>query len=91
MKKGDILTAVHVEEEGSGTVVRTDTGEVLGILSARGVKVGQKMQVGPVCGDWCRVFLMGDAFQARILEAATHNDAVSGAGVPQAPGAGRGA
>lgn len=67
MEKGDILTAVNVDEDESGTVVETDSGHVLGILSVRGVKVGQKMQVGPVCGDWCRIFLMGDAYQARIL------------------------
>lgn len=68
MEKGDILTAVRVDEDKSGTIVETDSGRLLGILSARGVKVGQKMQVGPVCGDWCRIFLMGEAYQARILQ-----------------------
>lgn len=68
MQKGDILTAIEVDEDASGTVVHTDAGYVLGILSAKGVKVGQKIQVGPVCGDWCRLFLQGDAYRARILQ-----------------------
>lgn len=71
MRKGDILEAVAVEEDGSGAVVHTENGFVLGILAAQGVKIGQKMQVGPVCGDWCRLFLMGEAYQAHILKRPT--------------------
>lgn len=67
MQKGDILTVVDVYEEEGGTVVRTDGGHVLGILSAKGIKTGAQMQVGPVCGEWCRLFLMGEAYQAQIL------------------------
>ena len=68
MRKGEILTAVEVEENENGCLVRTDTGHLLGILSARGVAKGTLMQVGPVCGDWCRVYLMGGAYQAQILQ-----------------------
>jgi len=68
VRKGDILTAVEVEENDQGSLVRTESGELLGIIAARGVKVGTKMQVGPVCGDWCRLYLLGEAFQAQILQ-----------------------
>lgn len=68
MKKGDILTAQEVREDESGTLILTDTGVLLGVLSARGVQVGQKMQVGPVCGDWCKLFLQGESYRAQILQ-----------------------
>lgn len=68
MKKGDILTAVEVREDASGSLVRTDSGELLGILSAKEVAPGAKMQVGPVCGDWCKLFLQGETYRAQILQ-----------------------
>lgn len=68
MKKGDIYTLVEVEETPSGVTVRTDGGHVLGVVGPKDVAVGAKMQVGPVCGDWCRVFLAGEAFRAQILQ-----------------------
>lgn len=68
LKKGDILTAVDVQEDEAGSLVLTDAGVLLGVRSARGVKAGAKMQVGPVCGDWCRVFLLGESYQAQILQ-----------------------
>lgn len=77
MNKGDILTVVESQEDEGGTLVRTDSGELIGILSARGVKVGTKMQVGPVCGEWCRLFLLGQSFQGRILEEAAAKTSLS--------------
>lgn len=68
MKKGDILTAREVKEDDSGSLILTDTGALLGVLSAKGVPVGAKMQVGPVCGDWCKLFLQGESYQAQILQ-----------------------
>lgn len=68
MKKGDIITAIEVTEDDSGSLIVTDTGELLGVLSAKGVPVGTKMQVGPVCGDWCKLFLQGETYKAQILQ-----------------------
>lgn len=68
MKKGDIYTAVEVHEDENGVLVRTDAGDLLGIVAAKGVQVGDMMQIGPVCGDWCRLFLKGDAYRAQILQ-----------------------
>jgi len=68
MKKGDIYTAVEVTEEPGGVLIRTDAGDLLGVIDAKGVSVGDKIQIGPVCGDWCKVFLKGDAFRAQILQ-----------------------
>lgn len=68
MTKGDILTVAEVSEDASGSLVRTDRGELLGVLSAKGVPVGAKLQVGPVCGDWCKVFLLGETYRAQILQ-----------------------
>lgn len=68
MKKGDILTVVSVVEEGSGVLVTTDSGHLLGVVKAKEVPQGTKMQVGPVCGDWCKVHMMGETYQAQILQ-----------------------
>ncbi len=68
VQKGDILTAIEVREDESGSLILTDAGVLLGVLSARGVKAGAKMQVGPVCGDWCKVFLQGESYRAQILQ-----------------------
>lgn len=67
MKKGDILTVIEASQDNSGSLVKTDTGHLLGILSAENVDAGMRMQVGPVCGDWCKVFLKGDTYRAQIL------------------------
>ena len=68
MKKGDIYTAVEVEENASGVLVRTDAGDLLGVVDAKGVNVGDRIQIGPVCGDWCRIFHRGEAYRAQILQ-----------------------
>lgn len=68
MQKGDIYTAVEVEEAPSGVMVRTDGGHLLGIVGPKEVEVGAKMQIGPVCGDWCRLFLGGESYRAQILQ-----------------------
>lgn len=68
MKKGDIYSAVEVQQDSSGVIIRTDSGHLLGVVAAEGVEVGTKLQIGPVCGDWCRVFLNGEAYRAQILQ-----------------------
>ena len=52
MQKGDIYTAIEVQEDPSGVLIRTDGGHLLGVVAAKDVQVGAKMQVGPVCGDF---------------------------------------
>lgn len=68
MQKGDIYTAIEVQEDPAGVLIRTDGGHLLGVVAAKDVQVGAKMQVGPVCGDWCRIFLGGEAYRAQILQ-----------------------
>ncbi len=68
MKKGDIYSVVGVEQDASGVIVETDAGHVLGVIAAHDVEVGAKLQVGPVCGDWCKVFLKGETYRAQILQ-----------------------
>lgn len=68
MKKGDIYTAVEVTPAPGGVAVRTEDGHLLGVVGPKDVPVGAKMQIGPVCGDWCRVFLGGEAYRAQILQ-----------------------
>lgn len=68
MKKGDILTIVKAVQDVSGYVAQTDRGHVLGIIGIEGLNKGALMQIGPVCGDWCKVFVKGDQYQAQILK-----------------------
>ena len=68
MKKGDVYTVVDVEAGDGGVLIQTDAGHVLGVIAAHDVEVGAKLQVGPVCGDWCKVFLKGETYRAQILQ-----------------------
>ena len=68
MKKGDVYTVVDVEAGDGGVLIRTDAGDLLGGVAAGDVEVGAKIQIGPVCGDWCKLFLKGNSYRAQILQ-----------------------
>lgn len=70
LQRGDIHTVTEVIRAEGGQLIRTEEHAGFGILRGPEIAVGDMLEIGSVCGDWCFLFVRGERVRANILEPA---------------------